>query len=219
MSKETPQPNAGETESPTAKLPDASELAQLSAILNQGLPINAHRAAELARDALLLFQACQKLLDERAKRAKFISETASRLARSFSTIKSPAKWPATLDDFLRLVVGGKDKAERLPRYRRFLCHLVRADRWSGSPNYMSVPFESTPSVPFFEVAPLLERDKQRDFTESEYLDLAHSFVVWHNAERKKTNREKARKGGLAKGKHLQAGKPGESSSKNKTAVT
>ncbi len=191
MSKPRSELVPKESEPSTQALPGVGELAQLAAMLNQGRAVNEHSAAELASQALLLYQACQRLREERVDRAKMIREMVASDEDRFGGIQAPSKWPATLKEFQRLVIGGRLIADRMAIYRRFLGHLMKCDRMSATPgrklDYAAVP-EPDPT----EIAALIAREKEQGFTEALYHDRAMAYVVWREQTGEAARHRKAK---------------------------
>ncbi|HEY3862043.1 MAG TPA: hypothetical protein VGO59_09160 [Verrucomicrobiae bacterium] len=72
--------------------------------------------------ALHLLHDCQSSL-EKSARPQSKAEIASK---EFEKPPMPEKFPATLDDFYRLIVKGKKKADNQPRFRKFLSWQIDA---------------------------------------------------------------------------------------------
>jgi len=87
------------------QLPDASTLASLAA-----------QARVSPEQALKLWLGSQRLLErEEAARNRIKQARASQ-----DSIPQPGQWPASLDDFYRIIVRAKDRAESQPRFKRYL---------------------------------------------------------------------------------------------------
>lgn len=78
-------------------------------------------AAEAALD---LYFDCRAAVLNRREKYKIFAK-GSIVLNSF---RRPARWPGTLDDFLRLIVRAKDRTTGLPRFKEYLLECVRQDR-------------------------------------------------------------------------------------------
>lgn len=104
-----------EQNSAVTSLPDVATLASLAAQSRfNNLP--SEKATE---QALALWHDAQEVLAR-------ANGDQQRLA--VGPIRQPQQWPAKLEDFYRLLVKGKDKAENQPRFKRFLCYQIETER-------------------------------------------------------------------------------------------
>ena len=78
--------------------------------------------ADAVSAALGLRQAARDALEAARENSR------QELNKAF-TLPRPKQWPATLADFYRLVVRGKDKTENQPRFKRFLRFRPRGESW------------------------------------------------------------------------------------------
>jgi len=87
------------------QLPDASTLASLAA-----------QAKVSPEQALKLWLGSQRLLKREEAARNRIKEARARQ----DSIPQPGQWPASLDDFYRIIVRAKDRTESQPRFKRYL---------------------------------------------------------------------------------------------------
>jgi hypothetical protein len=87
------------------QLPDASTLAGLAA-----------QAGVSPEQALKLWLGSQRLLKREEAARNRIKEARARQ----DSIPQPGQWPASLDDFYRIIVRAKDRTESQPRFKRYL---------------------------------------------------------------------------------------------------
>ena len=91
---------------------------------------------ELAQQALRIFEACRKALEAEAQnRSKFDSPLPARdvWKKTLRQIPLPKTFPASLEDFLGLVVGGKTKTTRESTFLNFLGDSISAGLVAGVP--------------------------------------------------------------------------------------
>ncbi len=128
----------------------------MAAILKQECTVNERSSAELVHQALRLYHACQKLREDRVDRPKLIREREASDEERFGGIQAPSKWPATLKDFQRLVIGGRLSADRMAISRRLLGQLMKDDRMFATPG-QKLEYEAGPEPDPTEIAALVAR--------------------------------------------------------------
>lgn len=178
-------------------LPSALELAGLAASLARGQVRDRDDAREIARQALVLFEACHDHLGkEVAFRAGFNIRKEDELAW-LGKIPSPKVFPTTLDAFLRLIVGGKTETDRVALYRDYLRHVLRVHKYCSQPDK---GFDQIPETTLEEVNTALARDRREGFNEHWYYQAAGQFLKWREKNRKQLRVEKAKKAAKARRK-------------------
>lgn len=86
---------------------------------------NSHNETDALRAALALWREAKRLLDHERR----LAEAISRRDALVQKIKPPKNWTsATFNEFLQVVVGGKDEGEQLNRFRRFWLSLNRENK-------------------------------------------------------------------------------------------
>ena len=84
-----------------------------------------HNDTDSLRAALAFWREAKRLLD----RERRLAEATSQRDALLQKIKSPKNWTsAKFNEFLQMVVGGKDEGEQLNRFRRFLLSLNRENK-------------------------------------------------------------------------------------------
>ena len=109
----------------TGDIPSLNDLANIAATLAIGSARDTQSLSILAEQALQLWEEC---LHQRKRKIESIFRKANvktqKLAEE-SEIPKPEKFPVTFDDFLRLIIGGRYKANRLKIYRDYVKELIR----------------------------------------------------------------------------------------------
>jgi hypothetical protein len=105
-------------------LPDEKTLAWLAA---QPRFTKFANAVEAVEAALSLWSMAHHCLDDARERERWYAEQYGPL----DGIESPWEFPVSLDEFLRLIVPGKDQGERLGRYRQFVQARLRMNQAMG----------------------------------------------------------------------------------------
>jgi len=112
------------------RLPNWEELARLAAAVSQGMK---KKPVEAVAYALELYHETQIALERAAIEAGGIPDSGSldldltiekieTMQRYEKTVPLPTKFPATLDDFFRLIVKARTVADATKRLRDFLCY-------------------------------------------------------------------------------------------------
>ncbi len=173
-------------------LPCASELAALAATVEPGKSFSVAGASESARKALILWEACHEHL-ETAINTRVNEAIKNEDALKFvGKIEMPEKFPATLADFARLVVGGKDSFKT---YRAFIGeHILPLKKHLDGSLSLDAPNEAT----LDEVAAAITIDQQKGFSRDFYIYRAQEFLKWKPLHDHKAKRIRASKGGVAK---------------------
>ena len=86
---------------------------------------NEERSEGAIRGALSLWKCAQAVIDQEKRMETALAELEQDLAAA------PSVFPASLDEFLKHVVGGDDVADREKRYRDYLKHLLRVRYCEG----------------------------------------------------------------------------------------
>jgi hypothetical protein len=219
-------------------LPDTATLANLAAQAR----FSELTPQEAAAEALELWRAADTLL-----KAEHDKDThGAALGRWVyglppGDVPMPKTWPATLQDFYKSVVRGKDETESQPRFKRFLRYRVETDQTWLRAEMSQIPEaqrtdESTPSpwntnkfrlLGTFEHLDnkAVDREVEREFAKykslsfeaprihdrHEWSHLAEAYLHWW----KVAALEGKRKGGLA----TQAKKAEEKKKRENTAAT
>lgn len=131
-----------DTPQPPPSTPDASTLAHLAA-QPRFAPLPPKQAVA---DALELLKQSQTVLDLDDNKRRCCDDALKR----YQAIPQPNQWPATLNDFYRLIVRAKDETECQPRFKRFLRYRVEKEQQEIRQKIETVPErdhrdESTPS--------------------------------------------------------------------------
>jgi hypothetical protein len=168
-------------------LPPLFELASLAATLAHGRQINQASAEQLADEAFELWTACygrrEKRLTQQAYREIGREYEAARKA----ALPKPREYPVSFDEFLRLVIGGKDKADRLKIYRDYVKHMIwighiRALEYPSNPaDKLSLEEAIKTALPasIDEVEAWIKHDKQRQYAHEELFAIdARSLLEW-----------------------------------------
>lgn len=142
-----------------------------------------------------LWQECRAAIDTQRRRYHD-DEARKRLEKP---IPQPKQFPATLDDFYRLIVRAKNKTESQPRFKRYLLWVL---------NYKRLNVEFDPRFAERPKPALMEGTKEAiDAVESElrryqndgilhkifWDSLAEHYRRWWEPQRLETNRVNARK--------------------------
>lgn len=177
-------------------LPEALELAGLAATLTGQHRINAESAKDLARQALVLFEACREHLDTETKRRAFANVARDERLDQYAGIPKPKKFPASFKEFLRIIVGGKTETDRVGMFRDYL----RDNIWMCK-SYRATDgnLENIPETTLDEVNDSLARFREKPIEVMDWLHVAESFQRWraNRAARTRTKRAKT----AAKARH------------------
>jgi len=170
-------------------LPCATTLATLAATIERGKPFSVAGAGELARNALMLWETCDRhLKSEIDTRARAAINNEDELEFSGQIVR-PKSFPASLADFERLVVPGDNEADRRATYRDFLHEYLRGIE---NPNG-SVGRETT----FEAVNTEIERNLNEPWSENFFIVRARKFLEWKKEHDEKTRSARASAGGAA----------------------
>lgn len=74
--------------------------------------------------ALKLYSDCEAAILEWKEKLNLACKTSLVL----NSERKPARWPGTMDDFLRLIVKARDTTEGLPRFKRFLRNCLHQEQ-------------------------------------------------------------------------------------------
>lgn len=157
-------------------LPTAFEIALLAATLAKGQVIVDWNARGLAEQACLLCEAAEQSLNSKAKSAALLDLPGMTVTEA---IPLPAKFPASLPDFLREFVVGRWRNESLPVFSRYLAHRIRAGKGPGA-------YAERPETTAEEVAAEIKRLESGGFDRDLWNDEARSFAIWKQRDRQKT---------------------------------
>src|SRR5262245_43340806 len=102
------------TEQQRPTLPDPLALATLAAQSR----FSSLTSTEAAAQALALFSECEMLI--LAKSAEQSQAILSTQNVSQTAVPTPQSWPGSLNDFYRLILDCKNKADAQPRFKEFL---------------------------------------------------------------------------------------------------
>ena len=183
-------------------LPTVKELATLAALLQRnraGRKMSAH-------DALRLWQDCQLALDDERLRLNKLRDSDARSEEEYKEISGfcaasnirfpstqeplplPKKFPASLDVFLRLIVGGRQKAHRLVVFRRYLKFTIRNLQW---PLFTEEELVNGQRPSLADIGTEIEKIRRRGFDNAEWKIEGWCFKAWRVAERSESARAKA----------------------------
>lgn len=201
-----------------APLPATETLALLAAQARfQMLP-----PKDAVEGGLELWQAAQQAIS----RHKGLAEAfQAHYCEPVANTDCPPSYPASFKDFLRLIVGGKDEAEQLRRFRRYLAHDCRMSEAreracelarkelienGGNPTEEQVKAlaadretKALDSVAVIEttderVASRLSAYREKSFDESVWQSHAMRFKRWWEAEKTASKSRAGSKGGAAR---------------------
>lgn len=188
------------------KFPSVSQIAHVAAILANGNPSLANHPADVADEAIKLWDACASMRSVKIfEIAKILrnadnaySEWRKKNIKQHEEIQipTPSKYPVTFDEFLRLTVGGRQKAHRLKIYRDYAKDMV----WLG--HVFGLQYKNNTAVMTLGEAEKLAAPASLDEVENYikgtrglieheglYLRRARAFLEW----RAKQPAERARK--------------------------
>jgi len=176
----------------SAGIPPATEIARIAAILVRGPRFDAQIAV---RQALELWQVCD------AERNHWIEVLALRQVASdkdrAKEIAPPKakKYPATLDEFLRIVMPKKRPEDRMKAFREYIRASMRLNR-CYQPSESGLPYESVAIPTDNEVAENIQKLRERQFSEQQFADTAQ-FVLRFIPHYEREIRSKRAKSGAA----------------------
>jgi hypothetical protein len=161
------------------RLPSAMEIAGLAA--QQRF---AHMSPqEAAKAAVDLYFACQETL--LTSRENMVN--AGKASLGFAKFKRPLRWPGTLDDFLRLIVRGKDQTQNLPRIKTFILDCIRHSRL----RQQLAALNEADELDAQEAAIKAMKAKPEEFFSEDYWPwLAYAYRNWW-AAKQQANKERA----------------------------
>lgn len=153
------------------KLPSTAQLAQIAS----GLPI-VYSTEERAATALAIWDACANAIAREKKNRAFVADQIAKAkAREalLPKVPRPKRFPATLDEFLRLVIGGRRYADRMKKFRDFLVSGGLAD----------VPRGADPGQ-------VLKSMRKNGFQEEPWESVGLAFLRWreHHDQEVRTTR-------------------------------
>ncbi|MBI4662164.1 MAG: hypothetical protein HY735_25370 [Verrucomicrobia bacterium] len=153
------------------RLPSAGDVARIAATLADGENIDEQTAEKLAQAALLICEASARAIDKRVNALTAREMRIDQIEAENLIVPVAKSYPVSLDEFLRLIVGGKS-TDRLHRYRQFLADSIRKQ--------CAISHEPEPSESDLlgQVAKIVERDQREPLTHGEYLGRAASFLQW-----------------------------------------
>jgi len=132
------------------------------------------RADKLARKALVLWEACKihlgRVIDNRVELEMWLEDP-----HPFEQLPQPRTFPVSFEDFLRLVVRGKDEATREGKFKGFLRDVIRANKAMLLPNKV---LRSAPETTLDEMSTALERCKREGFSLTSYYEAAMLYENW-----------------------------------------
>ncbi len=183
--------------------PPVSELASLAATLAHGHPINQGIAKQFADQAYELWKACSEQRQKQIENQAYREIARENAAAENDGIPRPTNYPVTFDEFLRLVIGGRYKADREKTYRDYArCRIedghLRSLMYPHRNGGEAAPYEQAikkvkPAL-LDEVELWMKDTGKRIYTsESWYLLAAGDFLRWRNQERSERGRKAATK--------------------------
>jgi len=191
-------------------LPAALALASLAAQSRfAGLPEKHAVSAALA----LYREAQRRVEDERELADLCVAYYVAPLAK----LRMPKVWPASFNDFLKRAVQGKDRGERLHRFRDFLCWQVQQS--PGAFGIKPVETEAKAAVErekkkyvvteatLLEIVPkLLAEYESKTYSEAEFRHRAIEFRHYWKAHTKEKKSQAGTRGAAVKAGKVSHGK-------------
>jgi hypothetical protein len=156
----------------SATIPPVTEIARIAAILTRGPRFDAQTAA---RQALELWQACDKERNHWIEGLALRQVATDKDRAKQSEPPKAKKYPATLDEFLRIVMRKKRPEDRMKVFRESIRASIRLNRcYQPSGNVLS--YDSLPIPTDDEVAENIQKIRERQFNEQQFADTAQ--FVW-----------------------------------------
>lgn len=176
-------------------LPESLELAGLAATLAGQQRIDTESAKGLARQALVLFEACREHLDTEAKRRAFANVARGERLDQYAGILKPKKFPASFKEFLRIIVRGKTETDRVKMFRDYLRDSIRMGKSfrTSDRNLANIP-----KTTLEEWNASLDHYRKKGFELMDWLHVAESFQRWRENRAAHTRTERAKTAANAK---------------------
>lgn len=176
-------PNANNPEEPLkVELPDANALALLAAQARfQGKEDKSAVSAALA-----LWGEAKWRIDHERKLAELTYQEYAPL----KNIKQPKQWPATFQDFLRLVVKGKDEGEQLHRFRRYKLFQIRVANMmrSGRNRNEEIPVGNASEEELREIENIIASCRSDTYSKNAWNSNVLFYLKWWASEKKDVKR-------------------------------
>jgi hypothetical protein len=165
--------------SPVPPLPAALALASLAAQSRfAGLPEKHAVSAALA----LYREAQRRVEDERELADLCVAYYVAPLAK----LRMPKVWPASFNDFLKRAVQGKDRGERLHRFRDFLCWQVQQSPGAFGIKPVETEAKAAEKYPYrnyAEAKAAVEREKKKYVvTEATLLEIVPKLLAEYESK-------------------------------------
>jgi len=153
------------------RMPKIGDLANIAAKLSTSASINDQTAEKLASAALMIYEASAREIEKRVNALTAREMQIDRIVGEEIIVRAAKSYPASLDEFLRRVVGGKYD-EGLHLYRNFLTSNIK--------DLCAIRHEPEPSeeVILDELERAIKRDRLEPLTKGQYLKKAASFLKW-----------------------------------------
>jgi hypothetical protein len=180
------------------EIPPLKDLLNIAAMLAIGRPLDDENLRKIAEQAMKLWEAC---LDGRKQTMKFVSFREKSLKEELvrqNEIPKPKKFPVTFDDFLRLMIGGRYKANRVKIYRDYVKELIRRGHASALANPKNHTYKISledaeklvAPASLDEISDAMQQEAAKVITHEQlYLMRARDFLEW----RAKQPTERAKK--------------------------
>jgi hypothetical protein len=189
--------------------PSALELARIAATLAQGEGVmDGATFRNWARSALRLWEACA------SERRCYIEDKVAddiAMTRAIERVKNlpePKSWPVTFDDFLKLLLPTRDKADRERLFRDYVRAQIARNRYGRKLFGMTRealakredievelqkidPADMLPGIADKEVVADMEEHRKTQLGPAKFEDLAQHFSEWLKEEKKATKQKAA----------------------------
>jgi len=169
-------------EAPKVELPDANTLALLAAQTR----FHGKEDKSAVSSALALWREAKWQIDHERKLAELIYEENAPL----KTVRRPKQWPATFQDFLRLVVKGKDEGEQLNRFRRYKLFQLRVANMirSGGNRNEEIPVGNASEEELREIENIIARCRHDTYSKIIWDNNVRFYLKWWTLEKKDVKR-------------------------------
>jgi hypothetical protein len=184
--------------------PDIEQLVRLAATVSHGRKRNAAEAVayvlELYREAE---DALQRAIIEEGVVPEYVAAysldmtfkrmaAGERLDEWKKTVPKPESFPATLEDFSRLIVKAKTPADCAKRLRDFLGNVFSLYPFPGTGESLAMTTPEDSAI--MQIQKIKDADKDGGFfTESKWLVIAGRYSDWWKQQRSSKSRESASK--------------------------
>lgn len=159
-------------------LPNLAELAQLAATLAKNT--DADNPEGLARRAMSIWAACYSELEREARVACLVKDLHDDLGRiEDSTPKPPRGFPASFNDFLRIVIGRGSETKNLPEFKAFLTDWMHRQ----AAYLKNLPLDRAKPPSIDEIEAVLVRLRAKGLDEDEWTSYARNYAGFAKLKR------------------------------------